>query len=666
MDYFRILFAVLSIALSGSSALGASSWPMFQHDAYHTGRADVTVPASPQLLWERDEGFHLSDHLVLGDDDCLWLMGSSMRKISKEGECLLNIRAIEGAFCVAGGAPAVLEDGALVALAQARDENQELVPWLYLIEDTGTVRWTLPLEGNTDHGSLITLGPQETIYCACAERVYAISSSGAIDWSYSCGSEVSAIPGCAADGTVYFGTEDGVLYSLSSQGVLNWTFATGNGSSILSAPTTDEHGNVYFVASREAFYRLRSDGSVAFSYPVSRFSYTSPVLLGDGSVVFCGGQRGGPCEVICIDSAGNERWKTGLIGDQDPLRSPVADKDGNLYIAYMSYESGPTMTFYLHLGRIDTAGNYQELATRTSQAYSGAGGLCIGADGTLYLYLASMLCAFGEPGESLSMGISTGLSTVDVQLGWIRQCSVWLDNPLSGIDLDLYIAYRRAGNDELLFYPFWSNESIGCALEFRPLPAGAQFPKIELIHLPESSFEPGEYEWLAGLFEPGTFNSLCEIATCEFSVYAQPIRGSDSGLTQQTSTAIGLALQGTPPTIQVWTDKLDYTAGETLNLSLGIDNQGLGMPFDLYIAATMDADPSGTLYFFPTWATDPSFTNISFLPMAQGASLPDWTIMHLELPDALPRGGYKFLAAFFQAGTFELSSEIAEASWTLM
>jgi hypothetical protein len=40
--------------------------------------------------------------------------------------------------------------------------------------------------------------------------------------------------------------------------------------------------------------------------------------------------------------------------------------------------------------------------------------------------------------------------------------------------------------------------------------------------------------------------------------------------------------------------------------------------------------------------------------------------MHLELPDALPRGGYKFLAALFHVGTFDLASEIAEAHWTLM
>ena len=40
--------------------------------------------------------------------------------------------------------------------------------------------------------------------------------------------------------------------------------------------------------------------------------------------------------------------------------------------------------------------------------------------------------------------------------------------------------------------------------------------------------------------------------------------------------------------------------------------------------------------------------------------------MHLELWDGLPSGDYRFLAAFFVSGRFELASEIAEARWTLM
>ncbi|MCD6327509.1 PQQ-like beta-propeller repeat protein [bacterium] len=588
-----------------------------------------------------------------------------MQKFSREGDHILDIVATDGYFACEPGAPAVLEDGALVALGSVRDENQQFVPRLYVIEDCGDVRWTLPLDSTVSR-SIITLGPEGTIYCACSENVYSVSSAGAINWSYLCDSKVITIPGCAPDNTLFVGTIGGVLYSLSSQGALNWTFA-GDGAGILSAPTTDEDGNVYFVRSRDAFYCLQSNGDVAFSYPVSGFSYTSPILLNDGSVVFCAGQiGGGPSQVICIDSGGSEKWKTNLFGDQTPLTSPVADKVGNVYLAYPSSDSMRTTTYSIHFARIDRDGEYEEIDTYIIEGYSVAGGTCIGSDGTLYLYMGDMLRAYGAAPESVNIEISTELKADDPELGWIRAASISLTNTTHDLDLDCYVAYREVGSDELFFYPFWSNEPANCALEFRPLPADAQFPKIELIHLQERTLETGEYEFLAGLFEPGTFDPLCEIALCSFTVLAQPISDADSGDSRRDKSVIGSDSNGTPPAIQVWTDKRDYTAGETLNLSLSFDNQGFGMPYDFYIAARLDADPTGTLFFFPTWATDPSFTNISFLPLVQGALLPELTIMHLELPASFPKGDYTFLAAFFVSGRFDLASEIAEAHWTLM
>jgi len=661
---------LLAILIFGAiSAEADSFWPMFQRDAQHTGLGPVSTPEQPQLLWETDvtgTPSYADSHLVLGIDGCVWAVGRTIMRISTSGELLGRFSVGEGLVGSfnAGGAPVVVTDGSIVAMAGVRNEEEVFVPTLYMIEPTGDVRWTLPLEGLQGR-SLLTLGQQQTIYCASGYCIYAISVEGEVLWSYTCEAEATTFPAVAEDGTVYFGAKNGCLYSLSSEGGLNWSFDTDSPPPISSAPTIDEYGNVHFVASMKGFYSIGSDGSTQFFYPSDCVSYTSPVLLSDGSVVFLAGERDGSCEVICLDAQGEERYKTALAGEQDPLTSPMADQDGNVYVAYMSTEQGPPTVYRQHLARVDREGNYRELLSSTSIIPSNAGGLCMAADGTIYAYLGNMVCALGSPQQSLSVGVSTGLAA-SMELGWIRAASIWLSNPLGPMDADCYIAYRKVGSDELFFYPFWSNEPSGSALEFRPLPAGAQFPKIELIHLQERTLEPGQYEWLAGLFEPGTFNPACEIASCEFTVLAQPTRGLGGSPGQQTSPAIDPTLNQTPLTVQLWTDKPDYTAGETLDLSLSIDNQDLGMPIDLYIAATMDADPNGTLYFFPTWATDPSFTNISFLPLPQGASLPYWTIMHLPLWEGLPSGDYRFLAAFFLTGTFELASDIAEASWTLM
>lgn len=662
------VFLIVMLICGVTLAQETSFWPMFQRDPQHTGLAPVSTSDQWQPLWQTSVtgGFPTPDsHLVLGSDSSIWVVGVMIMRVSPSGEVLGRFSVGQGdvGSFQSAGAPVIVANGCIVAAAQVRSEESVWVPTLYMIQPTGDVVWTLPLEGQPGN-ALLSLGQDETIYCASDQLVYAISTEGEVVWSYRCEGQATTFPAIASDGTIYFGASNGRLYSLSSEGTLNWTFGTPSPAPVFSAPTIDKSGNVYFVASLDGFYCVSADGSPQFFYPSDRFSYTSPVLLGDGSVVFLGGDRGGDCRIICIGPDGQERYDTPLMSDQDPMSSPVADRDGNVYVGYMDHiDQGARR---LHIARIDNQGQYQELLSSISSGYEAVGGLCLGPNGTLFGYMDDALVALGCSVESLSISVQTGFVAMDTKLGSIRGASISLSNPLGPLDADCYIAYRRVGGDELFFYPFWSNEPSSCALEFRPLPAGAQFPKIELVHLQERSLEPGQYQWLAGLFEPGTFNPLCEIASCEFTVFAQPSRGSGLACDRLDGTADARSAQEAAPAIQIWTDRGAHAAGETLHLSLGLENQGLRMPYDLYIAATLDSDTTGTLYFFPTWATSLAFTNIGFLPLAQGASLPALTIMHLELPDSLPRGTYRFLAAFFQAGTFELAGEISEAHWTLM
>ena len=661
---------VLSFTLVFGMAFSAdadSFWPMFQRDPGHTGLAPVSTPENLQLMWEVDIATVSPrdfSHLVMGNDGCVWAVGTKILAVSPDGQVNVEFRFpsdLAGSF-KGDLAPVVLGDGALVVLAHVRVEGQ-FIPHLFAIEPWGELRWTLPLEGRAGL-SLLTLGPQGSIYAASENYLYKVSEEPQIQWSYQCDTEISTVPAVAADGSIYFGAKGDILYCLSPEGSLNWTLEN---MWLLGAPTVDADGRVYIATTSDALYCLNSDGSVQWSYPNSGTSYTSPVLLPDGSVVFNGAKEMYGNSIICVDSSGAEKWALSIDSNQKPLASPVADADGNVYIGYYLYEGEPpNYVYHRRLARISPTGSYEEFYVDSRGTKTNVGGFCIGGNGMLYAHNGNLLCAFGAAIESPNLSVSTRLSSFDMDIGWLRATSIHLANPLSDMDADCYIAYRRKGSEELFFYPFWSNEPSGSALEFRPLSAGAEFPKIELIHTEERTLVPGEYEYFAGLFEPGTLNPLLDIASCEFTVYAQPIRGQSGSPSQQTSAAIEPASNETSLTVQLWTDKRDYTAGETLDLSLSIDNQGFGMPFDLYIAAKMDADPTGTLFFFPTWATDPSFTNISFLPLVQGAILPDLTIMHLELPDSLPKGDYTFLAAFFVSGRFDLASEIAESHWTLM
>jgi len=663
------LLFVLVFAITVSAG-AASFWPMFQRDQGHTGVAPVSTPGELDVLWSVDTTTGYSTHLVLGVDGSVWVVGGPVDKFSPRGENLLHILirdfGLQGEF-IGRGSPAVLPDGTLIAIAGIRNEAREFVATLFAIGPEGDLHWTLPFEGQTNPSSLISLGPEGEIYVGCPTCLYSVSPDGRIVWSYECGAKITSIPAAASDGTVYFGAGDGALYSLAAGGLLNWTFRPeGPGWEIDSTPTLDEMGHIYFAASGSGFFCLNNDGSVEWSYPISRYCYTSPILFPDGSLAFHEMTEHGPA-ITRLEPDGSKRWSVPVPGTtQAPLASPAADCDGNVFFTFKEFDPDTRMTNF-SFARVDSEGNYTPLLSGWA-VIGYAGGPCIGQDGTIYSQVGSKLAAFGRR-RGTSIGIWTDSPGYAPWLECPVNVSLRITNAAIATPIDCYIAWKRPDKNQLVFYPFWSEDPSLAAMQFRPLPGNCFFENIEIAHFASNLLPKGDHKLYAAFFEPGTFNLVSDIASCKFAVFGTPTRGeARKAETTRTSSQISLngGQMGTPPTVTVWTDKETYSAGDVLDLSLSLENQGMGMPYDLYIAATLDDDPSGTLFFFPTWQTDPSLANIAFLPLGHGASLPSWTIMHLDLPDALPRGGYRFLAAFFYHDTFDLASNVAEAHWTLM
>ncbi len=670
------LTVVVALLFIGLPAQGGeqASWPMFQYDPAHSGLAPVVSPELLTLRWKAGCGIIPNSHLVIGPEETVWVVGlGRVTAITRDGDIktgfVIPVQDF-GSFARAGSF-AVGEGGRLIGLAIKTTGGADRPAVLFAASAEGELEWAVELDGDAGGGSLLTLGADGAIYVGLGaiqlpdrNRLCAVSQDGQPLWSYTPPEPVTTIPAVDPEGSVYFGCNDGILYCVDSDG-LRWSFdEIESRFGVSSTPTIDEAGNIYYFANKSGLVVLNPDGTLKNHYPLAGYSWTSPLLLPGGSVGFlCSDPDPTPNTLFTRLGPESELEWTAQLSGPTLLCSPAADAAGNVFVSGF-YGVWPASFSYL--ARLSPQGSLATICTTAESAFSEVSGPCIGEDGTVYVYLADALHAFGEQGQLLGLGISTRWAGYHPELGSIQSASIRLMNPGPEVDADCYVAYRKAGSDELFFYPFWSTHPGNSALQFRPIPAGAIFDEIELAHICLRGLEPGQYEWLAGLFEPGTFQPISQVAFCSFIVYGAPTSRPRKPSDCLSDIAPQKLLQGTPPTVAVWTNKETYAAGEVLDLSLSLENEGMGMFLDLYIAATLYDDPSGTFFFFPTWATDPSFTNISFLPLAHGGSLPDLTIMHLPLPGALPRGGYTFLAAFFHAGTFELASEIAEARWTLM
>ena len=106
-------------------------------------------------------------------------------------------------------------------------------------------------------------------------------------WSYSTGGAIRNTPAIGADGTLYFGNENGILYALTDAGTsatLKWQSSTlgSTGSELLSSPAIGPDGSVYIgTLSDGANYLYAFNGTLDFT--ANQMSGAAPL-----SVLFTG------------------------------------------------------------------------------------------------------------------------------------------------------------------------------------------------------------------------------------------------------------------------------------------------------------------------------------------------------------------------------------------
>ena len=227
---FLFMFAV-NLSLGGESF-----WPMFQHDPAHTGLAPVSVSSNPRMLWKMTLPDLHDSHLLLGEDGSLWTVSDwAVRNVGRFGgvRFRFELERSAGVIFNTHGAAAVLPDGSLVCVGNRVDEN---TPVVYGLNREASLRWSLDLEGDTDHKSLLTLGNDDAIYLglgdphdATTARLYAISQEGQVLWSYQPPAAITAVPAVDRGGTVYVGCQGAIFCAIDPPGVLTWSYDAGGG-----------------------------------------------------------------------------------------------------------------------------------------------------------------------------------------------------------------------------------------------------------------------------------------------------------------------------------------------------------------------------------------------------------------------------------------------------
>jgi outer membrane protein assembly factor BamB len=198
-----------------------------------------------------------------------------------------------------------------------------------------TDKWNITISGNPVIKSSPGLGPKGDIYFGADDgKLYKVSPSGSVVWSYNIGSAIRSSPVIHTYGsqvTVFVGADNNYVYAISenitgTSASLLWSYSTG--SAVRSTGALSQKS--VFAGSGSTLYSISiGGGSLSCSVAVLG-SITAPVKM-KGQVVFLGTEGGRLYAISSVEPQSSYSWVdfgngNGRVLDAHPYRGFAVEK----------------------------------------------------------------------------------------------------------------------------------------------------------------------------------------------------------------------------------------------------------------------------------------------------------------------------------------------------
>lgn len=187
---------------------------------------------------------------------------------------------------------------------------------------TGLEQWRYR-SGTTMLSSAAVSNDEQSIYIGGTDgKLHALSSDGALQWTYQAIDKNHAAPAVVDAGLIYTTSADGILHCLNDDGSLRWKF---NANSIISgSPAVALDGTAYFGTYQGYMTAVSSMGTRSWIFRANAEIKTSPIIDSLGNLYF--GDAGGT--VYSLDSGGHLRW---TLATGSEVTTTAIGADGSLY-----------------------------------------------------------------------------------------------------------------------------------------------------------------------------------------------------------------------------------------------------------------------------------------------------------------------------------------------
>jgi outer membrane protein assembly factor BamB len=320
------------------------NWPMYQHDAQHTGRSTHTGPATNALKWKFADPIapgHVLGSVAVSPDGHAYVAGDYyLYSFNPDGSF-----AWKSSVSCSESAPAIAPNGTIYVSNPIGDSATP--DYLYAFNPDGTLKWSCDV-CSKDTPALAEDG---TIIFS-RNQVYALNPDGTLKWTTS--PDVTFGPAaCGPGGAVYAVGSTG-LNCFNADGTLRWVYVDPDGNySTPGPPVVDSDGTVYIDGGSTA---VDPDGALRWQTTPSAVFDTTPVIGPDHTLyMIC--SPSSPItdySLVAKDNVtGATKWQT--LADDEVHTSPVVNQNGTIVYGDGYYRDCPTASYH-HLHAVSPEG----------------------------------------------------------------------------------------------------------------------------------------------------------------------------------------------------------------------------------------------------------------------------------------------------------------------
>ncbi len=201
-------------------------------------------------------------------------------------------------------------------------------------------KWEFKTDG---FESMAVTASDETIYFGSDDGIlYAANYEGKLRWKFTAESSIESLA-LYSDGEVCVITMDGKLYLVDSAGRQKWVF--GGGGSAYSPPLIVEHGIIYFGTSDGNFYAVDGKGAKIWVFNGSGSMFKGATIGTDGKI-YTSDSDG---NLFALDKNGRKIWEKKFSA----WCVPLAGKDGRLYVGEWGYTDSGDYFGKIHAFKAD-------------------------------------------------------------------------------------------------------------------------------------------------------------------------------------------------------------------------------------------------------------------------------------------------------------------------